>query len=35
MLEVRDAMARILDDRSLAEMRALSDLDAKIIDYAI
>lgn len=35
MLEVRDAIAHILDDRSLAEMRAMGDLDAKIVDYAI
>lgn len=35
MLEVRDAVARILDGRSLAEMRALSDLDAALIDYVI
>ena len=35
MLEVRDATARILDGRTLAEMRALSHLDARIIDYMI
>ncbi len=35
MLEVRDAIARVLDKRSLAEMRALGDLDAHALTYEI
>ncbi len=35
MLEVRNAMARVLDSRSLAEMRSLSDLDADALTYEI
>ncbi len=35
MLEVRSAIARVLDNRSLAEMRALGDLDAHALNYDI
>jgi Rrf2 family protein len=35
MMEVRDAMARVLDNRSLAEMRALGNADADALTYDI
>lgn len=35
MLEVREAIARVLDHRSLAEMRALGDLDSHALSYDI
>lgn len=35
MLEVRNAMARVLDHRSLAEMRALGAADADALTYDI
>ena len=35
MLEVRNAVARVLDGRSLAEMRALGDADADALTYEI
>ena len=35
MLEVRNAIARVLDNRSLAEMRALGDVEADALTYEI
>ena len=35
MVEVRDAIARVLDNRSLAEMRALGKLEADALTYEI
>jgi DNA-binding IscR family transcriptional regulator len=35
MLEVRNAMAFVLDRRSLAEMRALADIDESALMYYI